>query len=528
MVAATGVATTGEEWARDLGMLSVLWDRGEPAAAVDDPLRAEALRDLRLDEVFDAILAGRNVPGLREAYETPLQRVEAIRYRQAVVVDLERPDLLKLIRSFVDGMALVRRQLERRQRAYVDLERVRWHLEAAETYGRVVEALADGLAGAEPGSAALQRIAAFVGRYGASTEFRTLRSDVERCLTALRRIRYRLHIVGNRIRVSRDREEPDYGAEILATFDKFRQTSRESEPFDVTRSAMMSHVEAAILERVARLHPDVFEDVARTVARHAAFIEPVLARFEGEIQFYLAYLDYIGRLREAGYSFCLPVVDEEGGALQGRDIFDLALADAFRAAGRRVVANDVQFGVGERVLVVTGPNQGGKTTFARAVGQLGHLAGLGLPVPGREVRLGLVDRVLTHFEREEALTSLEGKLERDLRRFRDLLAAATPRSVVVMNESFSSTSAADALFLNRVMLRTLVGRGIRTVCVTFLDELARFGPGVVSLVAAVDPADPTTKTYRVLRRAADGRAYAIAVAEKHGLTYERLRHDLAR
>lgn len=511
----------------DPGAISVLWDRGEPPEAPKDPLHGDALRDLRLDEVFDAVLAGRSVPGLREAYETPLLRVEAIRYRQAVVVDLERPDLLGVVRAFVDGMAVVRRQLERRRRAYYDLERARWHLDAAETYGRVVEALADGLSTAEPGSAALRRIREFLGRYRASTGFQTLRTDVERCLAALRRIRYRLHIAGNRIRVSRDREEPDYGAEILATFEKFRQTTREGELFDVGRSATMSHVEAAILERVARLHPEVFDDVTRTVARHEAFVDPTLARFEVEIQFYLAYLDHIGRLREAGYAFCLPDV-EDGGDLHGREIFDLALADAFRAAGRRVVPNDVHLEDGERVLVVTGPNQGGKTTFARAVGQLGYLAGLGLPVPGRDVRLGLVDRVLTHFEREEELTSLEGKLERDLRRFRELLAAATPRSVVVMNESFSSTAAADALFLNRVMLRTLIGRGVRTVCVTFLDELAHLGPAVVSLVAAVDPADPTRKTYRVHRRAADGRAYAIAVAEKHGLTYERLRRDLAR
>lgn len=510
------------------GSLSVLWDSGRPPDIVEDPLRADALRDLRLDEIIEAVLAGRDVPGLRAAFEVPLDRLEAVRYRQAVVTDLEDPEIRAVVRAFGEGMAAVRRQLERARRAYDEHERSRWHLDAAATYWRTVDALADGLAGTCPGSAAFRTLADFVVRYRASAAAQTLRSDVERCLGALRRIRYRLHIQGNRIRVSRDRGEPDYGAEILATFEKFRQHGPTGDHIEVGRSATMTHVEAAILERVARLYPDVFGDVARTVARHADFIEPTLARFDAEVQFYLAYLDHIARLREAGLPFCLPVVEVGAKEVHGRDVFDLALADGLVAAGRRIVTNDVDLAGDERILVVTGPNQGGKTTFARAVGQLVHLAGLGLPVPGREVRVGLADRVLTHFERREELTSLEGKLERDLRRFRDLLAAASPTSLIVMNESFSATSAADALLLNQAMLRTLLARDARVVCVTFLDELSRLGPGVVSMVAAVDPADPTTRTYRVLRQAADGRAYALAVAEKHGLTYDRLRSRLAR
>jgi len=254
----------------------------------------------------------------------------------------------------------------------------------------------------------------------------------------------------------------------------------------------------------------------------------MVARFDREIQFYLAWLDYIAPLRRAGLAFCYPELSRSSRSLEGRGVFDLALATSLVKEGAAVIPNDVELHEGERILVVSGPNQGGKTTFARAIGQLHHLARLGVTVPGERLRLPVVDQIFTHFERQERVEDLNSKLEDDLRRVRRILDEATSDSLAIMNESFTSTTVDDQLFIGRRVMAGLLERGLIAVLVTFLDELASLDPAIVSVVSQVDPDDRTTRTFKVVCRPADGLAYAMAIAAKHRLTYPSVRARLRR
>jgi DNA mismatch repair protein MutS len=368
----------------------------------------------------------------------------------------------------------------------------------------------------------------YLADYLDSAEFAELARDTADRKTDLAQVAYLVRVKGSRVEVSKYYGEPDYSAEIEETFERFRQGAVKDYRVSYRTWPTMNHVGERILDFVARLFSEEFGALADYCDRHADFVDPAIARFDREVQFYLAYLDYIRPLRSAGLSFCLPDVCAASKEIFARDTFDLALAAKLVAGRGAVVTNDFELRDPERVIVVSGPNQGGKTTFARTFGQLHHLAAVGCPVPGSAARLFLPDLIFTHFEREEDIADLTGKLEDDLLRIAKALRAATGDSIVIMNEIFTSTTVSDALFLGRKVMAKVVELDLLCVYVTFIDELASFGSTVVSMASTVVPGDPASRTYKVVRKPADGLAYALAIARKNRVTYELLRQRVTR
>ena len=504
---------------------SILFDTPQRGAGVEACEQPAFFTDLNLDQVVAAITAGREEYALEPYLHAPLHDVDAVRYRHEVLRDLEHVPTLECIQAFADGMRTMRTHVEQAAKLRHRYQREGWFLDAVAIYCDAVTALSAALGELPVQSRGLRRLGEFLAGHVRCDGFAALAAETGALRADLAEIRYSVHIRGARVRVSPFTGATDYSAEVEATFSKFQRERTREYRAKATTSAHMDHVEAQVLEGVAHLNPDVFRRLEEHSIRHAGYLDPTIATFDREVQFYLAYLEHIGRLQAAGLPFCIPSLSDRSGDIHATDAFDLALAGKV-VPESPVVCNDVHLTDPERILVVTGPNQGGKTTFARAFGQLHYLASLGYPVPARTARLFLPDQIFTHFERDEDLATLRGKLEDELVRIHAILAEATGESIVIMNESFTSTTLEDALRLGTEVLRQLADLGSRAVCVTFVDELAALGDATVSMVAAVVPDDPAVRTYRIVRTPADGLAYAWAIAEKYGLTYERLRERI--
>jgi len=502
---------------------SLLSPHGREEELGTEPADRSFAADLNLDQVAASVAGDREERDLiTSLLYRQLHDPATIRFRHEVFADLEDESLFQRVKECVESLRQVRSHLAQLEKMRSKYQREGWFLDAVAIYCEAVRSLADGFGDDSVNSVGLRTFGAFLAAYTASDAFIALAAETAARKEALGQIRYSVRIRGSRVDVSRYEGEPDYSAEVLKTFERFKQGAVRDYRVQYRTWPGMNHVGAQIVDLVARLFAEEFSALDDYCRRHGDFFDPTVRRFEREVQFYLAYLEYVAPLRAAGLSFCYPEVGKSKEVF-ATETFDVALARKLVADKQSVITNEFALSGHERIFVVSGPNQGGKTTFARTFGQLHHLGSVGVPVAGATARLFLFDRLFTHFEREEDLARMSGKLEDDLVRIRGALMAATSDSILIMNEIFTSTTLSDARFLGKKVLEKVIQLDFLALYVTFVDELASLGPSIVSMVSTIVPENPAERTFKVVRGPANGLAYALAIAEKYDLTYERLR-----
>ena len=508
-----------------MNLYSVLYDGSSGGVRSETVEPPAFFGDLGLDQVIEAITFTKKNYDLKPFFYTPLTNADAIYYRHEVMRDLESETLLASINSFAEKMIIVRRYLGLVAKLDFRNHIEGWHLEAVLIYCNAVRSLAHDLSQADLRSRGLLAFRAFVNEYIASNGFLALAAEATALKADLSAVRYCVTIKEGTVKVRKYEGEADYSTDVERTFERFKQGAVKDYRLTLDTRSGMNHIEAQILECVARLYPDLFARLHDFYTRHGEFLDETIRAFDREIQFYVAYLEFIARLKRAGLKFCYPqittrkeVYDYEG--------FDVALAYRLLQERMPVVCNDFYLQGKERVFVVSGPNQGGKTTFARTFGQLHYLASIGCPVPGREARLFLYDRLYTQFEKEEDIKNLRGKLEDDLMRIHAALEQATPNSILVMNEIFSSTTLSDAVFLSKKIMERILELDCLCVWVTFVDELASYSEKTVSMVSTIVPENTALRTFKIVRKPADGLAYALSIAEKYHVTYPQIKERI--
>ena len=211
------------------------------------------------------------------------------------------------------------------------------------------------------------------------------------------------------------------------------------------------------------------------LAQSADHVRSFFEMLRAELGFYLSCLNLRDRLTAKGGPVCFPdpaspVPADAGHArLSARGLYDAALALSLDDG--QAVGNDLDAD-GRQLIMITGANQGGKSTFLRSAGQAHLMMQAGMFVPASSFAASISTAVFTHFKREEDVTMEMGKLDEELDRMSVIADQITPGCLLLCNESFASTNEREGSEIARQVIRALTEAGIRIIFVTHLYDLA--------------------------------------------------------
>ena len=284
----------------------------------------------------------------------------------------------------------------RREKEKVPDERQQavWLLREIEVFCAACADLAEALEAADLASAGMIRFRGILRGILDSEAYRQMREQTDRVMKMIRGLRMVIIYEKDRIRVIPGECPDEYEALPEDGKKLFRN------PFAADPG--ISKLESECMDVLRKKNPGFIREILDAAERWNGFGYPVLERFRKEIRFYLSYAGLQREMEAYGCTFTSPETSEDR-PMEAKGLYDLALACVLKKKGKRVVVNDCRYEEGERFFVLTGPNQGGKTTFARSLGQLVYLTRIGLDVPAAEANVPFFPDIQTHFSVEESV-----------------------------------------------------------------------------------------------------------------------------
>ncbi len=480
----------------------------------DVPERPAYFIDLNLDQILEKVTAdwGEEAEGLYEGF--PENR-ETEEYRRAIYSDIKNSEVLSAMDGYYGSIKERRLFAERKEKAYETLQTQAWYLRETCAYVDALEKLKEELDKAALTSEGMKGLLSFINDCLSSESYLKLKEEAMALRTELASFRVLITYEKEKITITDGKgtgafEEflsgcfPDHGKNFINPF-----LDRE----------VFSDLEEEIVSLYRKKHKDFFKRLDKFCKNYPEYMHEGISELEHEMVYYLAYAQFQKKMEERGFSFCTPKASED--KLMASGLYDLALALVNYEAGKEVVSNETYLGVDERFFVLTGPNQGGKTTYARSLGQLVYLSKLGLDVPAESAQVPYYSNLWTHFSVEESTETGRGKLMDELVRLKPIMEKEQHGAFVVINELFTTAANYDATIMGKRVLEHLIGINCKGIYVTHLIELASSYPEVVSIRANVD--ENLKQTYKIERDEAREISGTDRQAYKYGLTYEQLK-----
>lgn len=262
--------------------------------------------------------------------------------------------------------------------------------------------------------------------------------------------------------------------------------------------------------------------------------------FESQMSFYIGAKKIVEAVRARGLSMCRPkYLPMEDRKLDAKGVFDLSFyiqmvnSDPMANLKDKIITNDCRFDDDGRFFVLTGANNGGKTTYTRAIGIIQIFAQAGLYVPCESCEISPVDYIYTHFPKEEEVGLNTSRFTQECKQFKETVDSATRHSMLLLNESIQSTTPTECVYIATELTKIFRCVGVRGVYATHLLELAKSldklneevegDTKLVSIVTTVDTTADNKRLYRIVRQAPQEFGYARTIYEKYGVSFDEVK-----
>ncbi len=481
--------------------------------------RSAFFLDLNIEQIISHINVFWGENNAKLFYYFPADQ-ECENYRREVYSDIKNKDIYDIFFDFICQMKKREELYQKKQKVMIHVQKQIWHVLEADSYCNALLDLVHKLEEVTLTSKGLQSFYTYLKQYTDKEEFVQMRKLAADMANQLNGFHFVIKYENNNFVLTEGQVKGSYET-FLDECCPSRQKKMRS-PFIGT--ANLNQLEQELIKIFMKKKPEFFKQAEHFYKKYAAYENDVFIRFSSEITFYLSFSNFQRQMIEKGFLFATPTVyDKQPIAAKG--LYDLALACVNSTNDQQVVSNDMFYEEGESFFVLTGPNQGGKTTFARSLGQLIYFAKMGLDVPAVSANVHYYKNILTHFSVEESIETGRGKLKEELTRLAPMMKESFENTFVIINELFTTAANHDACIMGKSVLEHFIKQKCQGIYVTHLRELSELESGVVSIRATLD--EKRVQNFRIVRGNADDTACAINQVNKYKLTYEQLKERLS-
>ncbi len=499
-------------------------------------LPSESIKDIALEEIIDRMTANQDEKTILKniMFKIPQDPADMI-YRQEMIRDLmDNEDLCEAIRNCIDSISVLSyygraaKQIQSRDNALFGLLE---DLRELKVYVAVVEDLYKALSENEIRSEGFKSIRDRLKNIVEDENFKAVKPDIDKIHDDLSNVKGAL--VGVTL-------TPDLDIDSVSAieFVDFKPRSHY-DIADVSAGSKFANPLKAHDKMTDPLLVSItpymkkhlwkhFGEIKRLINKHAKYDTHFLTDLYNGLVFYLCAADLGKRLSASGHTVSFPKITSDS-PLEVKNFYNIRLT----AEDQAIVKNNFAFSDKERLFILTGPNRGGKTILEQGLGLISVMASLGMFVTADSFTGLPFSNILTHFPVDENLTINYGRLGEEAVRIKEIVKDADDNTLILFNETFSTTSAADAVYLAKDLIHILKEKGSYVIFNTHLHELGscisemNAWEGRSNIISIVMEIKDDKNTFKVKRSDPDTSSYARNIAEKYGITYEQLSSELS-